>query len=113
VKSAGRAVGLEGSVTCCLSRVGGVGQGADALWRQVKHGPRCRARKARDLVSLSPRRVGAVGQGADTLWRQVKDTLYPPPSSLTSVLTSDDTREAHSFLESDEFSPSYLALAFR
>ena len=28
-------------------------------------------------------------------------------SSLTSLLTSDDTREAHSFLESDQYSSQY------
>jgi len=30
-------------------------------------------------------------------------------SSLTSLLTSDDTREAHSFLESDQYYPNTAA----
>jgi len=42
------------------------------------------------------------------------DTVRTPPvtsssSSLTSLLTSDDTREAHSFLESDQYYPNTAA----
>ena len=32
-----------------------------------------------------------------------------PCTSLTSLLTSDDTREAHSFLESDQYYPNKAA----
>ena len=51
-------------------------------------------------------------------WRGAKEYKSPylpqhagfsQPSSLTSLLTSDDTREAHSFLESDQYYPNTAA----